>query len=164
MIAPPEITYTVQLATGGAFGPVDIATLTRWATERRVPATATIVGSDGSRQIAHTMPELAPVLAPPTSAPVPDMIDTTPDSAMASMIPYRNPSALAAYYLAIFSLLPVIGIPLAIAAVVCGIVGFAKFRRDPSRKGAVHAWIGIILGAVVLLGYTVFIAMMVSVR
>ena len=62
------------------------------------------------------------------------------------VIPYKNPCALIAYYLAVFSLLPVVGLLLGVAAVVLGIIGLRYRRAHPQSKGTVHAWIGIIGG------------------
>ena len=62
------------------------------------------------------------------------------------MIPYKNPSALTGYYLAVASLIPCIGIFTGIAALVLGIKGLKRAKREPWVKGTVHAWIGIILG------------------
>jgi len=39
------------------------------------------------------------------------------------LIPYKNPAALAAYYLGIFSILPVLGLFLAVPALILGVVG-----------------------------------------
>lgn len=67
------------------------------------------------------------------------------------MIPYKNPYALIAYYLGIFSLFPVIGLILAIPAFVLGIMGLQARKRNPVIKGSVHAWIGIVMGGLMTL-------------
>jgi hypothetical protein len=74
------------------------------------------------------------------------------------VIPYKNPPALIAYYLGLFSLAPVIGLFLAIPALVLGIIGLKKRRENPAIKGSVHAWIGIGCGSVMTLiwGLVVF--------
>jgi hypothetical protein len=64
------------------------------------------------------------------------------------LIPYKNPAALAAYYLGLFSLFPVLGLFLAIPALVLGIAGLRARKRDPAIKGSVHAWIGIVMGGI----------------
>lgn len=64
------------------------------------------------------------------------------------MIPYKNPAALAAYYLGIFSFIPLIGLFLAVPAFVLGILGLRAKKRTPAIRGSVHAWIGIILGGI----------------
>ena len=67
------------------------------------------------------------------------------------VIPYKNPSALIAYYLGIFSLLPCIGLLLAVPALILGIVGLQQRAKNPAIKGSVHAWIGIVLGGLMTL-------------
>jgi hypothetical protein len=62
------------------------------------------------------------------------------------VIPYKNPAALAAYYLGIFSFLPLIGLFLALPAFVFGVMGLRARNRNPAIKGSVHAWLGILLG------------------
>lgn len=52
-------------------------------------------------------------------------LDTSGDGT-GGLIPYKNPPALAAYYL--------------------GIMGLRKRAQNPVVKGSVHAWIGIVLG------------------
>lgn len=63
-----------------------------------------------------------------------------------TLIPVKNQSALAAYYLGLFSLFPVLGLPLAIAAVILGRKGLAKVRSQPEVRGTAHAWVGLICG------------------
>ncbi|ADG69488.1 hypothetical protein Plim_3676 [Planctopirus limnophila DSM 3776] len=62
------------------------------------------------------------------------------------LIPYKNPSALIAYYLGIFGLFPLFGLVFSIPAFILGIVGLYKRSQNPVIKGSVHAWIGIVLG------------------
>lgn len=62
------------------------------------------------------------------------------------VIPYKNPHALIAYYLGLFSLFPLLGLFLGIAAFILGIIGLKKRKQNPAIKGSVHAWIGIVLG------------------
>lgn len=68
--------------------------------------------------------------------------------ATGGVIPYKNPAALAAYYLGLFSMLPCIGLALAIPALVLGIIGLRNRAKNPAIKGSVHAWIGIVMGAI----------------
>jgi hypothetical protein len=67
--------------------------------------------------------------------------------ATGGIIPYKNPSALIAYYLGIASGLPLIGFPLGVAAFILGIKGLRDRNRNPAIKGSVHAGIGIGCGA-----------------
>jgi hypothetical protein len=66
--------------------------------------------------------------------------------ATGGVIPYKNPQALTAYYLGIFSIFPVLGFFLGCAAVPLGIIGLKKRKQNPVIKGSVHAWIGILGG------------------
>ena len=71
--------------------------------------------------------------------------------ATGGLIPYKNSPALIGYYLAVFSLIPCLGMPLGIAAVVCGVLGLKKRRENPAVKGTAHAWVGIVLGGLTTL-------------
>ena len=93
---------------------------------------------------AETAPP-APVPTPPPYAPS--------DGTFGGLIPTKNPSALTAYYLAVASLIPVLGIFLGIAAFVLGIKGVKFASAHPEAKGAVHAWVGIIVGGIFGFGY-----------
>ncbi len=66
--------------------------------------------------------------------------------ATGGVIPYKNPPALIAYYLGLFSLFPFLGLFLAIPAFILGIIGLKKRKQDPAIRGSVHAWIGIVMG------------------
>lgn len=68
------------------------------------------------------------------------------DDAASHVIPYKNPQALTAYYLGVFSLIPCLGAPLGLAAIVLGVIGLQKVKRNPEIHGTVHAWIGIVMG------------------
>ncbi|MBL7043980.1 MAG: protein kinase [Pirellulaceae bacterium] len=59
------------------------------------------------------------------------------------VIPYKNPQALISYYLGILSGVPIIGLPLGIAAFILGVRGLKARREYPVIKGSVHAGIGI---------------------
>jgi hypothetical protein len=63
--------------------------------------------------------------------------------ATGGVIPYKNPKALIAYYLGILSGLPVIGLPIGIAAFTLGIMGLNARKQNPAIKGSLHAAIGI---------------------
>lgn len=68
--------------------------------------------------------------------------------ATGGLIPYKNAPALLAYYLGVFSLIPCFGFFLAVPAFVLGIIGLRNASRHPAVRGQVHAWIGIIAGAI----------------
>jgi hypothetical protein len=70
---------------------------------------------------------------------------------MSTVIPFRNAPALVGYYIAIFSLIPVLGLVLGPIAVVLGVLGLRRAKANPRAKGRVHAWVAIGLGGVVTL-------------
>ena len=85
----------------------------------------------------------------------------TGDDGIATLIPYRNGAALAAYYCGIFGLIPILGFLLGPIAFILGIVGFMKARKSPQAHGTGHAIIGIVLGLIdpvlwIALWYLVF--------
>lgn len=81
--------------------------------------------------------------------------------ATGGIIPYKNPKALTAYYLGIFSGLPLIGLPLGIAAFVLGIKGLNDRKRNPAIKGSIHAGIGIGCGGFFAVVWTVVIGLII---
>ena len=85
-----------------------------------------------------------------TSSPVTYQPAHNPDGgdSTGGLIPYKNPKALIAYYLGILSGLPLIGLPLGIAAFVLGIMGLNDRKKNPAIKGSVHAGIGIGCGLI----------------
>lgn len=80
------------------------------------------------------------------------------DGSLGGLIPVKNSSALIGYYLGVFSLIPVLGIPLGIAAVILGTKGLKFAKLHPDAKGVGHAWTAIILGGLSAVGYTLLIA------
>jgi hypothetical protein len=81
------------------------------------------------------LPPYAPPQAPPPAG-----------GALSTLIPYRNGKALTAYYCGVFSIIPCAGLILGPVALTLGIMGLQVAKREPERKGTVHAWIGIIAG------------------
>jgi hypothetical protein len=92
---------------------------------------------------------LPPSLLPPTPHNEPQGTNYTDSTS--GVIPYKNPSALIAYYLGLFAIFPVLGIGLGIAALVLGIKGIKFNKEHPESKGKAHASIGIGCGAFGLL-------------
>ena len=72
---------------------------------------------------------------------------------MDGMIPTKNPSALIAYYVGIFSIIPCFGPIPAIVALILGIKGLNFVKQHPEAKGKAHAWVGIITGGLFTLIY-----------
>ncbi len=77
------------------------------------------------------------------------------------LIPYKNPKALIAYYLGILSGLPIIGLPIGIAAFVLGVLGLRDRKRNPIIKGSIHAGIGIGCGFVFTLLWSAVIVLII---
>ena len=51
-----------------------------------------------------------------------------------------------AYYLGVGSIIPCVGLVLAIPALILGIKGVKFAKEHPEAKGTVHAWVGVIMG------------------
>ena len=83
------------------------------------------------------------------------------DDVMSRMIPSNNQYAMAAYYLAVFSLIPGIGLFLGIAAFFCGLSGLKYFSEHPEVHGRTHSLVGIILGGLTGWGSVVVVIGMV---
>ncbi len=81
--------------------------------------------------------------------------------ATGGVIPYKNPSALMAYYFGIFSIIPGLGLFLGVAAFILGIKGLSYAKKYPKVRGQVHAWIGIIAGGIGAILWGTCIGMMI---
>lgn len=73
------------------------------------------------------------------------------DDGVSTLIPYKNGKALAAYYCAVFSVIPCLGLILGPIALIFGILGLRFVRAHPEAHGTAHAWVGIILGGLTTL-------------
>jgi hypothetical protein len=82
-----------------------------------------------------------------------------PPAATNGLIPISNPKALLAYYLAIFSIIPVFCLFLGPAALILGFLGLKAMNEKPEIGGKAHAWVGIILGGLSTLSAIVLIVM-----
>lgn len=70
-----------------------------------------------------------------------------PDAMERMLLPVgRAGSAIAAGYLALFSVIPGVGLLLGGLALLCGIIALKQINRDPSLSGKGRAWFGIVLG------------------
>src|SRR5262249_42203900 len=92
----------------------------------------------------YTPPAASPRDPAPPRPPGPSAEDET----VATIIPYKNASALTAYYLGLFSCFPVLGLPLAVVAPWLRGQGMAAAKRDPRVHGTAHAWIGLVCGTI----------------
>jgi hypothetical protein len=101
------------------------------------------------------MNDTPPVLPP---LPVASGLVEAQGDATGGIIPYKNPHALAAYYLGVFSLIPVLGFICGAIAVPLGVSGLKKQARNPVIRGTIHAWVGIILGSLSVAVHLLLIA------
>ena len=99
-----------------------------------------------------------PPLVPP---PVPVAAVENRGDATGGIIPYKNPHALTAYYLGVFSIFPVLGFFFGVAAIVLGVSGLKQRKRNPVIRGSVHAWIGIVCGSLSVLVHVLLVALLV---
>ena len=77
------------------------------------------------------------------------------------MMPRPNNSwALWAYYLGLASL--ICGIFAGIPAFVAGVKGVQFAKKNPQAKGAIHAWFGILAGAVMFLLNVALLILIIS--
>jgi hypothetical protein len=74
--------------------------------------------------------------------------DYEENDVVATLIPYKNGLALAAYYCGVFGFVPPLGLVLGPVSLVLGIFGLRYSWRIPLAKGGIHAITGIILGIV----------------
>jgi Domain of unknown function (DUF4190) len=104
--------------------------------------------------------QFQPVAPTATQTPTPT---PTPmqgsNSDITSLIPYKNSSALISYYLGVFGLIPFIGIPMAITAIILGIFGLKHHKEHPESKGKGHAITGIVLGSISVTAMLLFVVL-----
>jgi len=85
-----------------------------------------------------------------------------PNALFNTLIPYRNVPALVGYYLAVFSLIPFLGIALGLAGFVLGIIGLRYAQVHPEARGKAHALVGIILGGLCGFGYLALLILAIA--
>lgn len=98
-----------------------------------------------------------PYESPKSAGQPPDVVTASvvgEGDGISVLIPYKNQSALIAYYSGVFSLaaciplIGILGVVLAVVAVVAGRRGLRYAHEHPEARGRVHCWIGIIAGAI----------------
>lgn len=88
----------------------------------------------------------------------PSPIQQSPaEDSLQTFVPTKNKPALMAYYFGVFGLIPVLGLPLSIVAIVLGIMGFKKYQQAPTPGAKGHAMTGLILGVFELLVFVGFV-------
>lgn len=152
-------------------GPMSLGEINARLADGRIEAAPTLAWYEGCpewiplSQVPGIMPPSGVAAVPP---PPPAQVAAVPTTggpgntppapaadALSSVIPYRNPMALVAYYLGIFSLIPVLGAILALPAIVLGVLGLGRSRRNAQAKGKAHAWVGITAGLLSVIGHLV---------
>ena len=128
---------------GDVVGPVPPGVIRDRVADGTIVATTSVRREDGEWTTADQVPGL---LGSGRVAGLRNEGDST-----GGLIPYKNPHALIAYYLGLFSLAPCVGLPLGLGGLVLGIIGLKKRRENPVIKGSVHAWIGIVMGGTMAL-------------
>ncbi len=79
-----------------------------------------------------------------------------------AMLPVGRPfSAIAAGYLGLFSLFPLIGIAAGLGAVICGIFALRVIKKDPILSGKGRAWFGIAAGAIGFFLWSTLLVLMI---
>lgn len=73
----------------------------------------------------------------------------------------RPVSAIAAGYLAMFSIVPAFGFFAALPAALCGFHALRKIKQDPSLTGKGRAWFGIIMGVPLTLLWGILLVVLI---
>ncbi len=79
--------------------------------------------------------------------------------AVETLIPYKNPTSLMAYYTGVFGLIPCLGLLLGPVAFILGIIGIVYSGKYPTAGGKGHSIAGIVLGIVDLLMQVVYVVL-----
>ncbi len=147
---------------GAEYGPVAWEELRQWQQQGRMPPGSIIIDADtGEERQPTSFPELS-IPRPPMIVPPPPMQQLYYNSQPQQpnhIIPTRNPNALWAYYLGIFSFCccgPILGIP----AIILGIKGLKT--AENIGEGKTHSIIGIVIGSITSLVFTVVLILILA--
>lgn len=140
--------YKIKGTDGNEYGPVNTEELHLWIGQNRCTRDSLVNVNDSGEWVPlATLPEFQGALASSPSASAP----ATPkaDGGVSTLIPYKNTSALIAYYFGVFCIFcpPILSIP----TLILGIKGLRNARENPEAKGTAHAWIGILSGSFFLI-------------
>ena len=125
---------------GSQHGPVPMGQLVQWYNEGRVPADAVLV--DPTTQEARPLTAFSELAWPPPAPQAYAPPQPPPITQADHLIPTKNPKALIAYYLGLFSL--ICGIILGPIAIVLGVMGVRDAKT--LQVGRTHAIVGIVGG------------------
>jgi hypothetical protein len=127
-----------------------------------------VVGTPGyAASVAPVHPGNAALVAPvppdlagggqPSNSVDPQVVYVPGDSSYGNWVPDQNPDALWAYYLAIASLIPLLGIVSGVLAVFKGVRGLRAYAANPSVRGKKHSLFGILVGGLLALVWVLLI-------
>jgi len=151
--------YKILGSDGQEYGPVQLEQVKQWIADRRVERKTRVLAEGATDwTVLENVPEIAALFTPAAPPVLPDASPPPKtNGGLNVIIPYKNVRALVAYYLGVFSAIPVLGIPLGPAAFILGILALRFRRKNPAAGGAVHAWIGILAGGFFTLIYLALI-------
>jgi len=158
-------TYTIRGSDGQEYGPVGSEQIRQWITEGRVDRQTMVLATGATDwALIETVPELAAQFTPTTPPVIAAATKPKSDGGLNVIIPYRNVRALMAYYLGVFSAIPILGLPLGVAAFALGILALRFRRKNPAAGGIVHAWIGILAGVFFTLAYLALLIWLIGLK
>ena len=97
-----------------------------------------------------------PQMAPPQPQPMQQSADPANSAAFQTFMPTQNKDAIICYYLGFVGIIPGIGLPFAIAALVYGRKAMKQYRLNPTPGAKGHAITGIVLAWFALAGWILF--------
>lgn len=138
--------YKILGADGKEYEAVSAEQIVQWIAEGRLERKSPVF-VDGAQDWAflESVPEFAAAFQRQVP-PVRPTATTKSGGGLNTIIPYKNVRALVAYYLGVFSVIPLVGIPLGLVAFALGISALGFRKKNPQAGGVVHAWIGILAG------------------
>lgn len=94
-------------------------------------------------------------MAPPQQPPV-QPSDPANSAAFQTFMPTQNKDAIICYYLGFVGIIPGIGLPFAIAALVYGRKAMKQYKLNPTPGAKGHAVTGIVLAWLAIAGWILF--------
>ena len=128
--------YTIQVSDGTRFGPASLDQLKEWAQGGRIDNSTLVFSDDGG-------PGTPAEHFPPLQGHI-----SSSNDAMATIVPWRNKCALIGYYLGIFGLIPILGVPLAMGGIILGGLGIRHWKNNHRSHGLVHSIVAIVCGCI----------------
>jgi hypothetical protein len=94
--------------------------------------------------------------------PIPNQANTNDD--FQTLIPTKNKPALLSYYFGVFGLIPILGLPLCVVAIILGKKGLSQYKATPTPGAKGHAIAGIVMGSIPLALFAIFLIFVVLAR